>query len=132
MYYLTKTFKFEAAHQLVNHDGKCARLHGHSWEARVQFAGQRLVQSGPKGGMLVDYGDISKLLQPIIDQYLDHWFLNETLQTNVPTSEAVARWLYNEVATRMESAPAFVDVGLHSVTICETCTSECTYAPEAM
>ncbi len=37
---LKKTFPFEAAHQLKYHDGKCARLHGHSFKLTVVVAGE--------------------------------------------------------------------------------------------
>jgi 6-pyruvoyltetrahydropterin/6-carboxytetrahydropterin synthase len=133
MFYLTKEFRFEAAHQLMHHDGKCARLHGHSWVARVQFAAPTLIASGPKEGMVVDYGDIGALIRPIVDNYLDHYFLNETLGTQVPTSEFIATWLYHTIEARLAGLPVaavnFAGAKLHSVTICETCTSECTYAP---
>jgi 6-pyruvoyltetrahydropterin/6-carboxytetrahydropterin synthase len=34
--YKYKEFRFEAAHRLPHHDGKCRRLHGrHSWVGRV-------------------------------------------------------------------------------------------------
>ncbi|NES89229.1 6-carboxytetrahydropterin synthase, partial [Okeania sp. SIO2B9] len=68
-----KEFRFEASHQLPNHDGKCARLHGHSWRGVIYVSGNELVNSGGKQGMIMDYGDIKKHLKPLLDDYLDHY-----------------------------------------------------------
>jgi len=49
-----KEFCFEAAHILPKHNGKCSRLHGHSWLARVYVKGTKLSQ-GSQEGMLIDF-----------------------------------------------------------------------------
>ena len=51
MFRLEKEFSFEASHQLPLHDGKCARLHGHSWKGRIIIEGEELATTGPKSGM---------------------------------------------------------------------------------
>lgn len=116
---LSKEFKFEAAHQLPNHDGKCQRLHGHSWRGVVTCKFNELVQSGPKDGMGIDYADIKKVMKPIVDNFLDHHYLNDTLEMESPTSERVAQWIYQMIK---DTLPVV------SVTIYETCTSKCTYS----
>jgi 6-pyruvoyltetrahydropterin/6-carboxytetrahydropterin synthase len=121
MWTLQKQFRFEAAHRLPLHDGKCQRLHGHSWVGYVTVVGGALIESGPKSGMVIDYGDISSLLKSFVDDHLDHWYLNESTKLVNPTSEELARWIYNEIK--------FYLPGLKSVTIEETCTSRCEYAP---
>ncbi len=119
---LTKEFRFEASHQLVGHDGKCARLHGHSWVLHVHLAGDRLVEhEGPKEGMLVDYADVKSVVQPLVDGYLDHHHLNETLGMERPTSERVAQWVWDRL---METV---LRPHLAMVEISETCTSACSY-----
>ncbi|MCD8487597.1 MAG: 6-carboxytetrahydropterin synthase QueD [Desertifilum sp.] len=115
-----KEFRFEAAHHLPHHDGKCRRLHGHSWVGRVYVRGNALVKSGPKQGMLIDYGEIKQYIQPLLEDYLDHHYLNETTGLENPTSEAIAKWIYN----RLEAAKL---PGLYAVEIQETCTSGCRY-----
>jgi 6-pyruvoyltetrahydropterin/6-carboxytetrahydropterin synthase len=117
---LYKEFRFEAAHQLPHHDGKCARLHGHSWVCRVYVVGDRLQTTGAKQGMLIDFGDLKKYMQPLLEDYLDHYFLNETLAMENPTSEAIAQWVYEQ----LEKAQL---PGLDAVEIRETCTSGCIY-----
>ncbi len=43
-----KEFRFEAAHRLPYHQGKCCRLHGHSWVGRVYITRDHLDETGPK------------------------------------------------------------------------------------
>lgn len=125
MFTLSKDFKFEASHVLEGHDGKCARLHGHSWVARVVFEGQEVAMSGPKMGMVVDYGNVKAIVQPLVDNFLDHHHLNETLGTTRPTSEYVAFWLFSKINGFRHALPQ--GVALKQVTVFETCTSACTY-----
>ncbi|MGM0633479.1 MAG: 6-carboxytetrahydropterin synthase QueD [Pseudomonadota bacterium] len=109
-----KDFSFEAAHRLPNvPDGhKCARLHGHSFQARI-------VVSGPVGetsGWVMDFGDIKAAFRPIREQ-LDHHYLNEIEGLENPTSEHIARWIWHRLKPQL---PA-----LCRVEIRETCTSGC-------
>lgn len=122
MYRLSKTVRFEASHQLPHHDGKCRRLHGHSWQATVVCVGDTLEVAGPKRGMLVDYGDLSAVLKPIVEESLDHWHLNDSTGLESPTSEALAEWLYNKLTKDHRIRDL-----LHSVIVEETCTSRCEY-----
>lgn len=115
-----KEFRFEAAHQLPHHDGKCRRLHGHSWVGRIYVKGNELVTEGSQKGMIIDYGEIKKYIQPLLEQYLDHYYLNESTGLENPTSEILAQWIYEKLeASRLP--------GLYAVEIHETCTSGCMY-----
>lgn len=118
---LSKKFTFEASHQLMHHDGKCARLHGHSWNGEIIVEGNALVDAGPKQNMVVDYADLKAPLKPIIENQLDHWHLNDTLKTDMPTSEFVAEWLFHKLVDKLPN--------LVAVVIEETCTSRCEYRP---
>lgn len=117
---LYKEFRFEAAHRLPHHDGKCRRLHGHSWVGRVYVKGQRLIPDGAKAGMLIDYGDLQDYMQPLLDDFLDHYYLNESLGLENPTSELIAKWIYEKLERL--GLP-----GLSAVEIRETCTSGARY-----
>ena len=116
---LTKQFRFEAAHQLPNHDGKCQRLHGHSWVGEVTVKGDALYTEGPKTGMLIDFGDLKAAITPLVENNLDHHYLNDSTGLKSPTSEEIARWIYDQLEPVLP--------GLNSVTIEETCTSRCVY-----
>jgi 6-pyruvoyltetrahydropterin/6-carboxytetrahydropterin synthase len=119
-----KEFRFEAAHRLPNYDGKCSRLHGHSWVGRVYVKGDRLITTGSQQGMIIDYSKIWAYIEPLLDNYLDHYYLNETLELENPTSEMIAKWIF----IKLEAAGL---PGLYAVEIRETCTSGCKYTKEA-
>lgn len=126
MWVLKKTFRFEASHQLIDHDGKCAKLHGHSWVCDVEVYGTHLIKEGPKRNMVLDYSDLKLVVEPIIDK-LDHTHLNESLNTDMPTSEYIAQTLYQMIKDQLWLRYSKF---IKSVTIHETCTSECTYYEE--
>ncbi len=54
------------AHRLPFHTGRCKNLHGHSYKAQIQFEGE--IDSN---GMLIDFYDVFKIVNPIIDE-MDH------------------------------------------------------------
>ena len=113
---LVKTFGFEAAHYLPDFpDGhKCRRVHGHSFRVDVVVEGD----VPPGRHYLVDYGDIKAALEPIRLQ-LDHYCLNEIEGLEHPTSEVLARWIWDRLKPQL---PLLAEVRVH-----ETCTSSCEY-----
>jgi 6-pyruvoyltetrahydropterin/6-carboxytetrahydropterin synthase len=66
---LTKEFDFEMAHSLLNYDGLCKHIHGHSYKLAVTvIATPNYDKSSPKRGMVMDFGDLKKIVkQKIID-----------------------------------------------------------------
>lgn len=66
---IARLFHWEMGHRLPFHDGGCANIHGHSYRMWVEVEG-----ICDENGMLIDYGDLKKAIQPIIDP-LDHAFL---------------------------------------------------------
>lgn len=121
-WFLFKDFRFEASHVLPRHEGKCRRLHGHSWRGRVEVRGDHLQQEGPASGMVLDFGAISAVVGKLVESHLDHWHLNSTTELENPTSEELARWVFNQLEPQVP--------GLYSVEIEETCTSRCVYRRE--
>lgn len=128
---ITKEIIFEAAHQLPYHDGKCARLHGHSYRAEVDISGDIILpdailslsrkRSGgpakdknPKMGFVMDFGDISTFLKSLNDQFLDHYYLNETLVDTgyIPrsTAEFISAWIFGMVLRHFSEAVTAVRV----------------------
>lgn len=81
----TKIFKFEAAHFLPNHPGKCKNLHGHSYTLEVEVSYGK-GNSLNTNGMVIDFGDLKELIVDYIEANLDHKFLNETFP-GIPTAE---------------------------------------------
>jgi 6-pyruvoyltetrahydropterin/6-carboxytetrahydropterin synthase len=126
MYQLSKEFRFESSHRLMYHDGKCQRLHGHSWRGKLIFRGEikDMPLGDPKSNMLIDYGDIGVACKKLED-VLDHQHLNDVLLSHSPTSEFIAKWCYDYIWQN------FPDMGqfLTAVEISETCTTACVYKP---
>jgi len=114
-----KAFTLEAAHRLPNvPDGhKCARLHGHSFRVEIHVAGP----IGDHSGWVMDFGDIKSAFRPLYDQ-LDHHYLNEIEGLENPTSENLARWIWQHLKPGLPLLSAIV--------INETCTSGCRYRGE--
>ena len=113
---LKKSFQFEAAHSLPNlpSNHKCYRLHGHSFKVELTLAGE----CDKHLGWLVDYADIGAAFLPTWER-LDHHYLNEIEGLDNPTSENIARWIWDEVQTKVPL--------LTSVEVAETCNASCIY-----
>ncbi|MFD9055227.1 6-carboxytetrahydropterin synthase QueD [Streptomyces albidoflavus] len=114
-----REFTFEAAHRLPNvpEDHKCARLHGHSYKVIVHVE----APVDPASGWVMDFGDLKKAFKPLEAQ-LDHYYLNDIEGLENPTSEVLARWIWERLK------PTLPD--LSALTVRETCTSGCTYRGE--
>jgi 6-pyruvoyltetrahydropterin/6-carboxytetrahydropterin synthase len=111
-------FGFEAAHRLpyVPEGHKCGRLHGHSFRVEVRARGE----VDPATGMVVDFAEIKAAFAPLLDR-LDHRFLNEIDGLANPTSENLARWIWDHLAAPLPLAQVIVR---------ETCTAGVAYAGE--
>ena len=136
-YKLSKKFRFEAAHRLgLNYCGKCANIHGHSWNGSIQISGPKLDEFG----FLLDFADIKIFTKGIEDKY-DHKLLVQNKDIELidlckkqnwaieifdqnPTSEEIARVIYNESVQYFAKWPA---LKVDYIKIEETCTSECIY-----
>lgn len=121
MFELRKRFTFEASHKLHFHDGKCARMHGHSYVLTLVLRGDSLHTNGPRTNMLVDFADISKAAKTMISTYLDHHHLNDTLDTESPTAEYIAKWIYHHLEPAL---PLLAEVELQ-----ETASASVIYRP---
>lgn len=70
-----KEFTFAAGHRLPNHEGKCQRLHGHTYMVQVVVGGPQRFEAGASDeAMVLDFDKI-KAAWHTIDIYLDHRFL---------------------------------------------------------
>jgi 6-pyruvoyltetrahydropterin/6-carboxytetrahydropterin synthase len=70
---ITKEFRFEAAHALKGYDGPCRNVHGHSYELSVTITGSPVNDpSSPKNGMVMDFGDLKKIVKEHIIDPFDH------------------------------------------------------------
>lgn len=108
---VTREFSFDAAHNLPRYEGKCERLHGHSYRLRVTVEAPLDSWSG----LCFDFHDIKELVTERVVKVLDHQYLNEFLPN--PSAEHLAVWAWE----RLEDLP------LHEIQVWETPTSFVTY-----
>jgi len=61
------------AHALKGHDGPCRYIHGHSYKLSVTVIGVPVTDNGsPRLGMVMDFGDMKKIVQENIIRIFDH------------------------------------------------------------
>jgi 6-pyruvoyltetrahydropterin/6-carboxytetrahydropterin synthase len=111
-----KEFSFEAAHRLPNvpEGHKCARLHGHSFHVALHVSGPMDEHTG----WVMDFADLKAVFAPL-HQVLDHHYLNDIPGLENPTSEQIARWIWDRLAPTLP--------GLCRVVVRETCTAGAIY-----
>jgi len=114
-----KEFSIEAAHWLPNvpEGHKCRRLHGHSFRIEIYAEGPL----DEKLGWVMDFAELKAAFRTIDDQ-LDHRCLNDVAGLDNPTSENLARWIWDRLKPAL---PA-----LSKVVVRETCASGCVYRGE--
>ncbi|WP_109302146.1 6-carboxytetrahydropterin synthase [Aquimarina sp. AU474] len=70
---ITKQFSFETGHALYGYDGKCRNVHGHSYKLSVTVIGTPITDtSHVKLGMVIDFGDLKKIVKEDIEDVFDH------------------------------------------------------------
>lgn len=114
-----KEFTFESAHRLphVPEGHKCGRLHGHSFKVAIHLSGDL----DPHTGWIRDFSEIKAIFKPLYER-LDHNYLNDIPGLENPTSEVLAKWIWNELKPLLPE--------LSAIRIHETCTSGCIYRGE--
>ena len=128
---------FDAAHRLLEYNGKCSSPHGHTYQAEVTIETPDLDNLG----LSIDFGDVKKPLKTWVDKYWDHAFLlnseDEVLISALaaiqeskiykfdgrnPSAEVMAETLYSVMFEELGSAVA-------SVRIWEGASSYAEYSP---
>jgi 6-pyruvoyltetrahydropterin/6-carboxytetrahydropterin synthase len=134
---VTKEFRFEMAHALWNYDGPCRNVHGHSYVLFVTLTGQPLNNPDePRNGMVIDFGDLKKIVKDNIVDRLDHslmvsgfapaetvdiykkHFGNVIVSPYQPTCENLVADIAAIIGTKIPDG-----ISLHSVKLYETATS---------
>ena len=111
-----RVFQIEAAHKLphVPAGHKCARIHGHSFRIEIHVSGS----VGEHSGWVMDFADLRSAFQPLFER-LDHHYLNDIEGLENPTSENLARWIWQRLKGGLP--------GLSKVVVQETCNAGCIY-----
>ena len=108
-----RRFRFEAAHRLPRHPGKCRELHGHSYELVVIV--ERAVE--PDSGIAIDFSDLKRVVREAVVSRVDHRCLNDLMEN--PTAELLAVWVWERLAPLLD--------GLVEIEIFETRDSSVVY-----
>ncbi len=104
---IAKEFRWEMGHRLPEHFGLCKNIHGHSYKMIVEFDGEL-----NKDQMVIDYYDVEKIINPIINQ-LDHAFM-------VNTNDKIVL----DFLEKMNSKKVVVDFDATAENICKFLLSE--------
>lgn len=76
---------------------------------------------GDSSGWVMDYGDIAEAFKPLVER-LDHNFLNAIEGLGNPTSENLARWIWERLKPSLPQ--------LCKIVVQENCMSGCIYRGE--
>lgn len=115
---ISKDFRFESAHRLAkNYMGKCAQLHGHSWNGTLTVRCVML----DDWGMGIDFGVLKEAVIKEIEEIFDHKVilyqgdpLNKILEESGygqsivtmldnPTSEVIAEWIFDFASEKLNT-----------------------------
>jgi 6-pyruvoyltetrahydropterin/6-carboxytetrahydropterin synthase len=112
-----KEFNFEAAHFLpsAEHGTANARVHGHSFRARVIIEGEPDAATG----YVFHFSDLSAAVRDT-EEALDHRLLNDIEGLSAPTLERIAMWIWHRLSNRV---PGLYEVQVHR----DSCHEGCIY-----
>ena len=96
---ITKIFEFAAAHHLPNHKGLCKNIHGHTYVLEIEIASE-IQKDGPATGMIMDFGDLKRIVNEEIINKLDHSYLNDLFEN--PTAEMMVDWMSRVLKNKLE------------------------------
>ena len=113
----------DTGHRVPNHNSKCKNMHGHRYRWEVELEGDVVSKPGAsEEGMLMDFSNISAILEEHIHDVVDHAFIvheedteavnalstivnQKTLEVPfVPTAENLAKWAYEQVEPHIKTA----------------------------
>ena len=114
----------DTGHRVPKHKSKCRHMHGHRYRWEVELEGEVVTQIGvSEEGMLMDFADVSEILNKHIHDVVDHAFIvyegdeeataalsvmgdeHRTIVVPfVPTAENLAKWAYEQVEPHIKSS----------------------------
>ena len=114
----------DTGHRIANHRSKCRNLHGHRYRWEAELEGDVVTREGDSEEViLIDFGDVSKILEEHIHDVVDHAFIvyendaeamralsvmGESHKTFVvpfvPTAENLAKWAFSIVEPHINTS----------------------------
>ncbi|PWN07056.1 6-pyruvoyl trahydropterin synthase family protein [Rhodohalobacter mucosus] len=118
-------FKFDAAHFIEGYDGKCGRMHGHTYKVHIAAKSHKLNPSKylKSPDMVCDFKELKWAAADGKKGGFDHAVLNETIPV-ATTAERIAEYIHKETKKRI---PADIDL---RVTVWETESSWVEYTDQ--
>lgn len=135
---ITKQFHFETGHALYGYDGKCKNVHGHSYSLFVTVIGTPITNtSNVKYGMVIDFGDLKKIVNENIVDKFDHATVFNKNTPHIELAKELQKREHNVILVNYQptSEMMLVDfakiiqeqlpknIKLHSLKLQETATS---------
>jgi len=79
------------AHALYGYDGDCKNIHGHTYHLHITLIGIPLNNAGnPKDGMVIDFGDLKKVVKEIVLNTFDHALVLSKYSTHYTLKETLS------------------------------------------
>ena len=123
MYSIKRWVETDTGHRVPNHASKCKNFHGHRYRWEAELVGELVSESGVTNeGMIMDFGEISKILKEEIHDLVDHAFIlydgddvgieaisllgynhRTVIVPFIPTAENLARWAFDIVKPKINS-----------------------------
>ena len=140
----------DTGHRVPNHKSKCRHMHGHRYRWDAELEGDVVTQGGAsEEGMLMDFSDVSAILNDYIHDVVDHAFIvyeadkealvalshmgdeHRTLIVPfIPTAENLAKWAFEQVEPHISSSYSN-SLKLHAFHVRETPKSWASWYPES-
>lgn len=119
MYEISVEETFDSAHCLLDYEGACANLHGHTYRTIVRFSFAELGRSG----MAIDFSHAKRVVRDVMS-LLDHKYINEleSFKDTSPSAENIAYYIFQRVKEQIPQ--------VSSVSVWETPTNCATYYEE--
>lgn len=111
-----RDYTFEAARRLpkLGPEHPCGRMHGHSFSLSVFVEGD----VDPQLGWVMDFAEVDAVVSPVVAEF-DHQVLNDVPGLGNPTSELIAKLIWDRVTPRLP--------GLVRLEVAETTSSRVIY-----
>ena len=140
----------DTGHRVPNHKSKCRHMHGHRYRWEAELEGDVVTLGGvSEEGMLMDFSDVSAILNEYIHDVVDHAFIvykgdkdaltalshmgdeHRTLIVPfIPTAENLAKWAFEKVEPHISSTYGYF-LKLHAFHVRETPKSWASWYPDS-
>lgn len=122
---LKTKFTFDSAHFIEGYDGKCGRMHGHTYTVEMIAKSNKLNPSKwlATPDMVCDFNELKWPAKDATKGGLDHGVLNDLMDINT-TAERIAEFIHIETIKRIPDDIRLKVIVWETPTSCVEYTSE--------